>query len=232
MKSPRKSMHKILILEDEDLIATGSEKAVYPYPDDNLKLVKVLLKKTPQGNRSVLLNVLARRFPSLLWRQISKEYGEYTRLMLANQNHDFIPPISHLFGFVTTQKGLACVTEKVTDNDGNPAPTLRKILESNQFNDEILKTLNTMITKIYSLDIRAGDISASNIVVGYRQSGKRESVLVDGFGDIHAIPVRSMNSWFNKIGLDDSFKRLGTKTGLNWIKKKRQFAIHGTVQKS
>ena len=112
MKSPRKSMHKILILEDEDLIATGSEKAVYPYPDDNLKLVKVLLKKTPQGNRSVLLNVLARRFPSLLWRQISKEYGEYTRLMLANQNHDFIPPISHLFGFVTTQKGLACVTEK------------------------------------------------------------------------------------------------------------------------
>ena len=53
--------------------------------------------------------------------------------------------------------------------------------------------------------------------------GPRECVLVDGFGDIHAIPVRSLGGWANRMGLDDSCRRLAKNTGLIWDGKERQF---------
>jgi len=88
--------------------------------------------------------------------------------------------------------------------------------------------LNDTVHRIYANDIRASDMNPNNFVFGQRDNGTgpgpEECVLVDGFGDIHAIPVRSMARWSNRMGLDDSCKRLARNTGLRWDPKARQFA--------
>ncbi len=53
--------------------------------------------------------------------------------------------------------------------------------------------------------------------------GPRECVLVDGFGDIHAIPLRSLSDWTNRLGLDDSCARLARNAKLDWDKTSRLF---------
>ena len=71
-------------------------------------------------------------------------------------------------------------------------------------------------------------MNPNNFVFGQRDNGTgpgpEECGLVDGFGDIHAIPVRSMARWSNRMGLDDSCKRLAHNAGLRWDPKARQFA--------
>ena len=74
--------------------------------------------------------------------------------------------------------------------------------------------------------VAASDLNAKNFVIGHRHSngnlGARECVLVDGFGDIHAIPMRSFSKWTNRIGLDDSRARLARNMKLYWDADTRQ----------
>ena len=127
-----------------------------------------------------------------------------------------------MYGFVSTNIGLGCVTEKVTTKDGTLAPTLAQLLSEGTFTDRHLDCFNETIQRLYALDIRASDLSAHNLVFGHRDDGPVECVLIDGFGDIHAIPVRSMARWSNALGLDDSFKRLVRNKPLAWDPKQRQ----------
>ena len=67
------------------------------------------------------------------------------------------------------------------------------------------------------LNVRASDVTASNIVFGRKiTNNKKGAFLVDGFGDIHAIPIRSMSKKANQIALEKSFHRLAKKTNLGW----------------
>ena len=67
-----------------------------------------------------------------------------------------------------------------------------------------------MLRRLILLNARASDLNQGNIVFGHRehdsQQGDRECVLVDGYGDIHAIPLRSISRAINQRNLYD---RLG-----------------------
>jgi len=133
-----------------------------------------------------------------------------------------------MYGFVATSIGLGCLTDAVVDGDVL-GETLRAKLKNGPLPKDDLALLNDTITRIYSYDIRAGDMTARNFVFGQRDLGgglgPRECVLVDGFGDIHAIPYRSWGRRLNKIALDDSCSRLARAKGLAWQPHIRQFRI-------
>lgn len=221
------SIIKILALNDHDLVARGKQRAIYIHPTDTTKLVKVLLKQPQVDGRSAFGNFMERSFPSVRARHIQKEYWEYLRLMLANQDPEFQPPITHMYGFTATKQGLGCLTENVVGPDGQLADTLHGLIEKKAFAQNHLDMLNNTLARIYALDIRASDLTSCNIVFGRRDTGgglgNEECVLVDGFGDIHAIPIRSMAAWSNRLGLDDSCKRLARNNNLQWDQRKRAF---------
>ncbi len=216
-----------LSLEGHTPVAQGLQRAVYLHPTDDTKLIKVLLPQPETHNRSAFGNWAERTFPSLRSRHVRKEYLEYLRVMLANQAPEFQPPISHMYGFVATDQGLGCLTEKVVGEADHLAVTLQQLLNENQLTNAHLDMLNTTITRLYDLNIRASDLKPRNFVFGKRHEagtlGAVKCVMIDGFGDIHAIPVRSMSRWTNHIGLDDSCNRMA-RGSLVWNAKARQFS--------
>lgn len=217
-------MTQLLILKETDLVARGMQRDIYLHPTETNKLVKVLRPRPETDGRSAFGNFMEKHFPMTRVRHIRKEYTEYLRLMLSNQDTSFQLPITHMYGFANTQLGLGCVTERVTTKEGTLAKTLDTLIRQESISASNLELLNDTISRLYRFNIRASDLTAKNLVFGQRNGGPKECVLVDGFGDIHAIPVRSMAGWSNRIGLDDSCKRLAQRTGLLWNGKTREFA--------
>lgn len=222
-------MPQPLPLKQADLVATGVQRAVYLHPLDRTKLIKVLRPATLMPRRNNFNGIMDRLLPSTRLRQIRKEYAEYLRIMLQNTGPDFHAPIAHMFGFVTTTEGLGCVTERVMRADGRIGETLGAKAKTRTLSQHHIALLNDTISRIYACNIRASDMNPNNFVFGHRDNGTgpgdEECVLVDGFGDIHAIPVRSMARWSNRLGLDDSCIRLARNTGLIWDKKARTFSL-------
>lgn len=217
-----------LHLNPSDLVAEGSQRWIYRHPTDPTKLVKLLRPLPQTANRATLATWTEATFPSIRRRWARKEYQEYLRLMLSADAADFHAPITHMFGFEMTETGLSCLTEAVTEG-ASLGPTLASLIKDKALTPEDLTLFNDTIQRLYRYDIRAGDMTPRNFVFGHRAYagtlGPRECVLVDGFGDIHAIPIRSLSRWTNHKGLDDNCKRLARRTGLQWDAKTRQFSL-------
>ncbi|WP_019956487.1 YrbL family protein [Yoonia vestfoldensis] len=220
---------RALALQTSDIVATGVQRAVYLHPFDSSKLIKVLRPAATRPRRTNFNGIMDRLLPSTRVRQIRKEYAEYMRVMLNHPNADFHAPIAHMFGFTPTTEGLGCITERVMRRDGQIGETLGAKATAGTLTQADIALLNDTIARIYAHDIRASDMKPNNFVFGQRHYGSdlgpEECVLVDGFGDIHAIPVRSMGRWSNRMGLDDSCARLARNTGLDWDPQDRQFAL-------
>ncbi|WP_106745310.1 YrbL family protein [Yoonia maritima] len=221
-------MTNVLNLLPSGLVASGVQRAVYLHPTDHTKLIKVLKPSIKMPRRYNFNGVMDRWFPSTRLRQIRKEYTEYLRVMLNHPEPTFRAPMSHMFGFVSTNVGLGCLTESVMMPDGTLGETLGAKAKAGTLTDHHIDLLNDTISRLFSNDIRASDMNPNNFVFGHRDNGSgpgpEECVLVDGFGDIHAIPVRSMAKWSNRLGLIDSCERLGRNTKLKWHKDTQQFS--------
>ncbi len=198
-----------------DVLTAGGQRAIYQHPHDASKLIKVLHPDVVVKGRSRFASLTETWFPGLRNRAISKEYQEYLRIMLANPEPDFAPPFSHFYGFVTTNLGLGCLTEKICAADGGLGSTLRDLNKISALTQTHIDLLNKTISRIFQLNIRASDLNAGNLVFGHRDAGGTlaplDCIVVDGLGDVHAIPVRSMARWSNKIALQRSFARLARK---------------------
>ena len=211
-------------------LAEGVERQIFAHPDDPTLLVKVLkTRPTASYTRLTFGQITQRFFPTTRWRPIAKQMAEYARLQLTYQ-HDptFVSPVSHLYGFVQTNLGLACLTERITDAAGQNAPTLKDSLASHTFTADDLAALNAFVADLYRIGVRAGDLNAGNFVYGFRHTHPADTpqwVLVDGFGDFHAIPIRSASRWTNRLGLDDCFHRMKNDIPLTWDRRQRRFHL-------
>jgi hypothetical protein len=216
-------------LDKTEPVASGSQRFIYRHPTNPARLIKVLRDTPETAGRSRLAVWAERNIPSQKNMWVRKEYSEYLRMMLSSTRDDFHPPIAHLYGFVQTTRGLGCMTDAVLDK-GGLGETLGTKLRQGSLDAADLSLLNDTICRLYTYDIRAGDMTARNFVFGQRDLGgglgPRECVLVDGFGDIHAVPYRSWGRRLNRIGLNDSCKRLARKKGLDWHPQIRQFQLN------
>lgn len=210
-------------LSDQTAVAKGSERAVYFHPDDPTAVIKVLIPKDEQKLQSGFRKFSQTLFPKLRHRAVFQEYGEYARVMLLHADWQGLLPITHMRGFVQTDMGLGCVSDRVV-HDGQLAPTLAHVAKAGPLDTVALAALNQMTRTIYALGLRASDLSANNIVLGSR-GDQFEAVLVDGFGDIHALPIRTWSRKLNKIAIDRSFEKIANRTGLTWLAEQRQFEI-------
>jgi hypothetical protein len=215
-------MHHVIKLSDSDYIASGGERDVYQHPSDPTKLLKVLRDITNERMRFTFRDISTWLLPDARLRLIRKEYDEYLRIRLRFPEPQMRLPITHLYGMAPTNRGLACVAERVSGKDGGVGDTMKTLLQQGRFEEEELRLFNSLVDQCFALGIRAGDLKPHNLVFGYREAGY-ECVLVDGFGDVHALPVRSMGHWANALGLHDSFKILAKRTGLVWDRKNRSF---------
>jgi len=220
-------MSTVVSLENTAELTGGTQRRVFLHPHDSTKIIKVLRPMPLRKGRSWLASWAERNVPAFRHRWTRKEYGEYLRLMLRKDAGLKDPPIAHMYGFVRTSEGLGCMSDAVMEGD-LLGPTLQDKIINRTLSPDDLALFNDSIQRLYYFDIRAGDMTARNFVFGHRNygagAGLRECVLVDGFGDIHAIPIRSAGRFLNRFGLDDGCTRLAKRTGLSWDKSTKLFS--------
>ena len=220
----------VLHLDDADVIARGGERLVFIHPTQPKRLIKVLRERPAEMfTRWTFGHLTQRYFPSARHRPVMKQYHEYARLAFEHQRDpDFVMPVSHLYGFCQTSLGLGGITERVTNDAGENGPTLADLVAGNALNDALLESFNAFVDRLFRVGVAVGDVSPTNFVRGWRHivpggaASGPDWVMVDGFGDRHAVPIRSVSRRARIWGLDDCFRRNPLVTGLRWNARARR----------
>ncbi|SLN19278.1 YrbL family protein [Pseudooctadecabacter jejudonensis] len=217
----------LIVLSDAVPIARGFERAVYQDPHDPDRLIKVLVPDAAQVQGGRIRAVFARSFSGYRRFLLRQEYREYLHVSLQDLSGASRLPITHMYGFVLTDIGLGCATQKVAGPDGGAAGTWRELIDAGQVGPDQIAAMTDFARRMMQFNVRASDLTAKNVVLGHRTfhgvPGPYEAVLVDGFGDTHAIPIRSLSRRANRAALHKRMDRLGRRAGLMWDRNTRAF---------
>lgn len=156
----------MLILKDEDFIAKGNERAIYFYPNDENKTVKL----TYEGNK--------RKESKQSKKEISY-YKELEKRGMKNWKH-----LPEFFGEIKTNKGDGFVIELIRDYDGEISKSFAYYLEKNAV-ARYKKELEEY--KQYFLDngiIFNYGMMPKNILLRKNSEKDFDLVLIDGLGDV------------------------------------------------
>lgn len=160
--------------------------------------------------------------PRSLWHPFFKESDCYLQARLSGIATDDLP-IPNLYGFCDSDIGPVLVVERIAMPDEMLGRTLKNIASENHLGPEKIDLLNQFTERMFRHAIVAGDMTAANIVLGKRGSNS-QFVLIDGFGDIHAIPLRSLSARFNRIAMIRSFRKMGGRINLDFDETRLQFS--------
>lgn len=150
------------------------------------------------------------------------EYKCYLRAAYKCDRSGLSIPIAEIGGLVLTDLGMAQVCEKITDLNGGLAKTLSALLAHGQIDKERLQWLNHFSTTLYALNLNVPDLKPANVVL---DEARERFVLIDGFGDKTALPVRSWSKLLNQRQLDVRFSEMTQSGLLHWDVRTKTFSI-------
>jgi hypothetical protein len=196
----------ILHLARETPIAVGHLRSVYQHPHQANALIKVMRPDAIE-KRWNAPGRWAKRLPR------TRHYVQYLRelkeFIVARARAPGIDvPIARMIGVVDTDLGLGLISEKVVDEAGALAPTLAAIYAKRGFTPELDAALAKFSRDLLAANVIVGDMHAWNIVHGSDSRGGPRLVMIDGFGEKHAIPVSSMSRAINRYRTKRLLKRM------------------------
>lgn len=207
---------------------------VYRDPRDGDNLIKVLKSKAEFGPLRGLKAAASYLRVDHQRREITKEIDEYVRVSLFDDAGSMHLPMANFLGFVPTDLGVGSVTEKVGDMNGNIGQSVPAVVHQRELTVEEISALSDFAQRLIALNVRASDLTAKNIVFGHRKNaghlGPFEAVLVDGFGDIHAVPVRTWSEYLNLRSTHRRLSRIAKIARLNWDADAQVFTRDGKIR--
>lgn len=215
-------------------VANGQDRLVYDHPAYPALLFKapkplyaalnqpadapVRLSLSDLGNFRRLMLKLA---PKTLWHPFFRESDCYLQARLRGvATHDL--PIPNLYGFCDSDIGPVLAVERITLPGEALGRTLKSIAAEGPVSPDIKTLLEQFADRMFRHQIVAGDMTAANIVMGQRGDAV-QFVLIDGFGDIHAIPFRSASTRLNRIAMIRSFHKMAGRIGLEFDPARLRF---------
>ena len=215
-------------------VANGQDRLVYDHPDFPDLLFKapktlhaalglaegaaIRLALSDLGNFRRLALKLA---PRTLWHPFFTESDCYLKARLAGTPTDDLP-IPNLYGFCDSDIGPVLAVERITLPGEALGRTLKSIAATGPLDPEMIALLDQFAARMFGQRIIAGDMTAANIVLGQRGAA-RQLVLIDGFGDIHALPLRSASQRLNRIAMIRSFHKMAGRIGLRFDDTRLRF---------
>lgn len=198
------------MLDAADLtqIGEGGERVIYAsaaFPDVVFKL-----QKPPQARKIKqfdLKSLLLTHWPGFHTYSVRQEYKAYVKAMMHLPPGHSDLPVARLFGFANSTLGPLQICEKITLDGLAPGPSLAQVFRNGGLQAEDVSALSHFAQSLLALDLPTHDINRSNIVKGRGASGQPRFVLVDGVGDIQAIPVRSLSRRVRRARLIKSLSR-------------------------
>ena len=224
-----------LALADLAPVAKGQDRLVYHHPDFPGLLFKapkslhaalglpegtaIRLSLSDLGNFRRLMLKLA---PRTLWHPFFKESDCYLRARLQGIATDDLP-IPNLYGFCDSDIGPVLAVERIALPGQMLGRTLKSIAATGPLDAGMMALLDQFAARMFRHGLVAGDMTASNIALGQR-GGADQFVLIDGFGDIHAIPFRSASARLNRIAMIRSFHKMAGRIGLSFDEVQLRFS--------
>ena len=104
--------------------------------------------------------------------------------------------------------GEAGATRAVRTQPAIDAPTLAAVYAKRGFTPELDAALATFSRDLLAANVIVGDMHAWNIVYGADSRGGPRLVMIDGFGEKHAIPISSMSRAINRYRTKRLLKRM------------------------
>ena len=187
-------------------LAVGHLRSVFQHPEHPDQLIKVM-RADAVASRWNGPGRWHKRLPRTrhyvgYLRELKEYIGARARAPEADA------PIARMLGVVETDLGLGLVSEKVVDGDGALAPTLAAVYGRHGFTPELETALAGFLKGLLDANVIVGDMHAWNIVYGSDSRGGPRLVMIDGFGEKHAIPVSSMSRAINRYRTHRLYKRM------------------------
>lgn len=161
----------MLNLENYEPIGAGVERDCYLHPNYPDRVIKVSLRKKGQQTR----------------REI-KYFKKLVRKNLDHSNH-----LPNYYGTVATNYGRGAVFELIRDYDGKTSKSLHDYSKEYSIK-AFCKQLADL--KSYFFDHRIifnYDLNSTNLLVRYTSKNEFHLVLIDGLGDVVAIPILNLS---------------------------------------
>jgi hypothetical protein len=216
-------------------VANGQDRLVYDHPD-----YPALLFKAPKslptalnlpagatirlqpGDLRNFRRLMLKLAPRTLWHPFFKESDCYLKARLAGTATDDLP-IPNLYGFCDSDIGPVLAVERITLPGEALGRTLKSHAAAGPLPAPLIALLDQFAARMFGQGIVAGDMTAANIVLGQRGDAL-QWVLIDGFGDIHAIPLRSASARLNRIAMIRSFRKMAGRIGLRFDETRLRFS--------
>jgi hypothetical protein len=206
MERDSASTEPVLRLSGAEPVAVGHLRSVYQHPHNASELIKVMRADAIE-KRWNAPGRWAKRLPR------ARHYVQYLRelkefVAARARAPDIDVPIARMLGIVDTDLGLGLVSEKVVDSHGALAPTLATVYAKQGWTPELDTALAKFSADLLAANTIVGDMHAWNIVYGSDSRGGPRLVMIDGFGEKHAIPVSSMSRAINRHRTKRLLKRM------------------------
>ncbi|KNE22185.1 MULTISPECIES: PhoP regulatory network YrbL family protein [Achromobacter] len=188
-----------LDLDGASPLATGGDRHIFQHPHVPALLVKVMDMQA----RAIYLEA----------RPFKRWYKQYQResayRVYLNEISEYVTtttrpsgvwqvPMARILGVAQTSLGLGLVVEKITDADGNIAPTVADLAAQGKVDAQFFEQLDEFFKDLADAHVVLHDISASNIACGLNADGKPGMYLIDGFGVLPLIPLYAWSKRLNR----------------------------------
>lgn len=189
----------MLVLNETLLVAKGQRCLVYSHPNDNNLLIKVL--NAQFCNKNSFKARLLKRIPAIHRFRLSKCYiRELIESVRLRFNDNYSPPIclQKVTGIVDTNLGPGIVVWAERGRDGHYAPTLKHLIQTHQFNDQVQRKLEEFYHQLAHCDVAVSDTVPRNLVYAYDKTVGDHFVLIDGIGEKTLLPYLRLSAYLRK----------------------------------
>ena len=152
----------MLVLQEEDLVGTGTRRKCYRHPDEPGKCVKV---STITKGRD---------------KQSTRETAYYRKY---HRRGCSLVHLAAFHGKVETNLGTGWVFDLVTDPDGRISKPLGQSIKDGDLVADYKKELDELRDYMFTNGIVCGDFNHGNLLVQKQEDGSRRLMIIDGLGN-------------------------------------------------
>ena len=196
----------IVRLSGLEPLAVGHLRSVYQHPGQRDALIKLMRADVVEKRWNARGRWLKRLPRTRHYIGYLREIKEYIAARAISDESEL--PIVRMIGLVETDLGLGLVSEKVVGAGGALAPTLAEVYSKGGYTQELRAALEKFLASLLAGNVIVGDMHAWNIVYGSDSRGGPRLVMIDGFGEKHAIPVSSMSRAVNRYRTMRLYRRM------------------------
>jgi len=197
---------KIMVLDDNLLLAEGSSRVIYRHPDNRNWLIKVLKPEYIERKSGARAPWYKKLRPLGCFVGFERELQEQLKLYLHYGYHPSC--LYFIVGMQPTNLGLGQVVEVVSGGDGQLAPTLRTLIRRGHYDSFAEQALGQFFDWLLQSPITISDLTLDNLVYRYDESKGNFFCLIDGAGDPNLMPYKSILSWCNRFSKKKWIKKM------------------------